>query len=69
MDLIYTQGRFCLYKLNQEDDEDWDDDADPGHLRVNRGIPPNNQIQVLIRVYIISVRPLHLLEISLSKLA
>ncbi|XP_041663567.1 fer-1-like protein 6 [Cheilinus undulatus] len=53
------KGRFCLYKLNESDDEDWDEAADSGHLKVNRGIPPNNQVQVLIRVYIVSASNLH----------
>lgn len=49
------QGRFCLYKLSDGETEDWDEAADMGHLRVNRGIPPNNPVQVLIRVYVVSV--------------
>lgn len=48
------QGRFCLYKLNEE--EDWDEATDTEY-KVNRGIPPNGPVQVLIRVYIVSVRP------------
>lgn len=52
------QGRFCLYKLTEEEEEeeDWDEIADAGTLKVNRGIPPNSPLQVLIRVYIVSVR-------------
>ncbi|XP_074551223.1 fer-1-like protein 6 [Halichoeres trimaculatus] len=53
------KGRFCLYKLNQGGDEDCGEAAGSGHLKVNRGIPPNNPIQVLIRVYIISASNLH----------
>lgn len=58
-DLIHnvnTQGRFCLYKLAEEEEEEWDEVTDDGLFRVSRGIPPNSQIQVLIRVYIVSVR-------------
>uniref|UniRef100_A0A8C9XCE9 Fer-1 like family member 6 n=1 Tax=Sander lucioperca TaxID=283035 RepID=A0A8C9XCE9_SANLU len=51
------KGRFCLYKLTE--DEDWDKDADTGDFRVNRGIPPNGPVQVLIRVYIVSASNLH----------
>ncbi|XP_078118672.1 fer-1-like protein 6 [Sander vitreus] len=51
------KGRFCLYKLTE--DEDWDKDADTGNFRVNRGIPPNGPVQVLIRVYIVSASNLH----------
>lgn len=50
------QGRFCLYKLNEDNAEDWDEDADGRDFRVSRGIPPNGLVQVLIRVYIVSVR-------------
>uniref|UniRef100_A0A3P9PSE2 Fer-1-like protein 6 n=1 Tax=Poecilia reticulata TaxID=8081 RepID=A0A3P9PSE2_POERE len=51
------KGRFCLYKLSDEDEEDGEDVVDTGHYRVNRGIPPNTSVQVLIRVYIVSVSP------------
>ncbi|XP_075960903.1 fer-1-like protein 6 [Anarhichas minor] len=47
------KGRFCLYKL----DEDMADDT--GDFKVNRGIPPNGLVQVLIRVYIVSASNLH----------
>ncbi|XP_061580085.1 fer-1-like protein 6 isoform X2 [Cololabis saira] len=53
------KGRFCLYKLTDSEAEDWDDPADTGHFRVNRGIPPNSRVQVLIRVYIVSASNLH----------
>ncbi|XP_073329456.1 fer-1-like protein 6 [Pagrus major] len=53
------KGRFCLYKLTEEDEEDWDEAPDTGHFRVNRGIPPNGPVQVLIRVYIVSASNLH----------
>jgi len=46
------QGRFCLHKLCEDDDRD-----DDGSFRVTRGIPPNGPVQVLVRVYIVSVRP------------
>lgn len=51
------KGRFCLYKLPEDEDDDLDDD--PGSFRVSRGIPNNNSIQVLIRVYIVSASNLH----------
>nr|XP_061826902.1 fer-1-like protein 6 isoform X1 [Nerophis lumbriciformis] len=51
------KGRFCLYKLPGDEDGDWDEDD--GQLRVNRGIPANNPVQVLIRVYIVSASNLH----------
>ncbi|XP_034741392.1 fer-1-like protein 6 [Etheostoma cragini] len=51
------KGRFCLYKLTEN--EDRDEDADIGDFRVNRGIPPNKPVQVLIRVYIVSASNLH----------
>lgn len=55
---VHMQGRFCLYKLTEEDEEDtWDEVADTGLFRVSRGIPSNNAVQVLIRVYVVSVRP------------
>ncbi|XP_054471398.1 fer-1-like protein 6 [Anoplopoma fimbria] len=53
------KGRFCLYKLNENNEEDWDEDTDIGDFRVNRGIPPNGLLQVLIRVYIVSASNLH----------
>ncbi|XP_034534955.1 fer-1-like protein 6 [Notolabrus celidotus] len=53
------KGRFCLYKLTEDDDEDLEEAVDSGLLRVNRGIPPNTPIQVLIRVYVVSASNLH----------
>nr|XP_040058215.1 LOW QUALITY PROTEIN: fer-1-like protein 6 [Gasterosteus aculeatus aculeatus] len=53
------KGRFCLYKLNEDNAEDWDEDADGRDFRVSRGIPPNGLVQVLIRVYIVSASNLH----------
>ncbi|XP_014864338.1 PREDICTED: fer-1-like protein 6 isoform X2 [Poecilia mexicana] len=53
------KGRFCLYKLSDEDEEDGEDVVDTGHYRVNRGIPPNTSVQVLIRVYVVSASNLH----------
>lgn len=40
----------------EEEDEDWDEAADSGFCKVSRGIPLNSPVQVLIRVYIVSVR-------------
>ncbi|XP_008284196.1 fer-1-like protein 6 [Stegastes partitus] len=51
------KGRFCLYKLTEDEDVDWDEDS--GHFRVNRGIPANTPVQVLILVYIVSASNLH----------
>ncbi|XP_056245789.1 fer-1-like protein 6 [Seriola aureovittata] len=53
------KGRFCLYKLTEDEAEDWDETADTGHFKVSRGIPPNGPVQVLIRVYIVSASNLH----------
>ncbi|KAF3694496.1 Fer-1-like protein 6 [Channa argus] len=53
------KGRFCLYKLPELETDDGDKLADTGHFRVTRGIPPNSQVQVLIRVYIVSASNLH----------
>ncbi|CAJ1079021.1 fer-1-like protein 6 [Xyrichtys novacula] len=53
------KGKFCLYKLTEDDDEDLEDAADSGFLRVNRGLPPNNPVKVLIRVYVVSASNLH----------
>ncbi|XP_047457611.1 fer-1-like protein 6 isoform X2 [Mugil cephalus] len=52
------KGRFCLYKLDEDEDEE-DSPVNMGHFRVNRGIPPNSPVQVLIRVYIVSASNLH----------
>nr|XP_061799780.1 fer-1-like protein 6 [Nerophis lumbriciformis] len=51
------KGSFCLYKLTEDEEGAWEEDD--GHLRVNRGIPPNTPVQVLIRVYIVSASNLH----------
>ncbi|XP_056144940.1 fer-1-like protein 6 [Lampris incognitus] len=51
------KGRFCLYKLDEE--EDGDEEQDSGQLKVNRGIPPNAPVKVLVRVYIVSASNLH----------
>lgn len=40
----------------EEEDEDWDVATDSGVCKVSRGIPLNSPVQVLIRVYIVSVR-------------
>lgn len=54
------KGRFCLYKLAEEEkEEDWHEAIDAGSFRVNRGIPPNSPVQVLIRVYIVCASNLH----------
>ncbi len=49
------QGRFCLYKLPEMDDEDEDGYLDSGQYKINQGIPPNTAVDVLIRVYIVAV--------------
>ncbi|KAM4608723.1 fer-1-like protein 6 [Polymixia lowei] len=51
------KGRFCLYKINE--DEDGDEGQDSGQFKVNRGIPPNGPVKILIRVYIVSASNLH----------
>ncbi|XP_029967575.1 fer-1-like protein 6 isoform X2 [Salarias fasciatus] len=53
------KGRFCLYKLSDDEGDDWDEAVDMGDFRVSRGIPPNSPTQVLIRVYIVSASNLH----------
>ncbi|XP_069388583.1 fer-1-like protein 6 isoform X2 [Paralichthys olivaceus] len=54
------KGRFCLYKLEDEDEDgEWDEVADTGQFRVSRGIPRNGPSEVLIRVYIVSASNLH----------
>lgn len=53
---VGAQGRFCLYKVTDEDEEDCDEAADGGICKVSRGIPLNSPVQVLIRVYVVSVR-------------
>lgn len=53
------KGRFCLYKVTEEDEEDWDEAADGGICKVSRGIPMNSPVQVLIRVYVVSASNLH----------
>ncbi|CAN9498589.1 unnamed protein product [Ophioblennius macclurei] len=53
------KGRFCLYKLSDDEMDDWDEAIDTGDFRVCKGIPPNCSTQVLIRVYIVSASNLH----------
>ncbi|KAK1903005.1 hypothetical protein KUDE01_005964, partial [Dissostichus eleginoides] len=53
------KGRFCLYKMTEDEVEEWEDAADMGDIKVNRGIPDNGKVQVLIRVYIVSASNLH----------
>lgn len=53
------KGRFCLYKLDEDEDEDEDEVMDMGLFRVNRGIPSNGPVEVLIRIYIVSASNLH----------
>ena len=43
--------------MSEDEVEEWEDAADMGDIKVNRGVPDNGKVQVLIRVYIISVRP------------
>ncbi|KAJ8004431.1 hypothetical protein DPEC_G00135640 [Dallia pectoralis] len=51
------KGRFCMYKVNEE--EDGDQRPDSGQFKITRGIPANTAIKVLIRVYIVSASNLH----------
>ncbi|MEQ2263474.1 Fer-1-like protein 6, partial [Xenotaenia resolanae] len=53
------KGRFCLYKLSDDEAGDREDVIDTGHYSVNRGIPQNVSVQVLIRVYIVCASNLH----------
>ncbi|KAM3608068.1 uncharacterized protein V6R79_018520 [Siganus canaliculatus] len=53
------KGRFCLHKLAEDEDEEWNEATDTTQFKVNRGIPPNLPIEVLIRVYIVSASNLH----------
>ncbi|XP_028992475.1 fer-1-like protein 6 [Betta splendens] len=53
------KGRFCLYKVHEDQAEEADKPADCGHFRVSRGVPPNSSVKVLIRVYIVSASNLH----------
>ncbi|XP_076119323.1 fer-1-like protein 6 [Alosa pseudoharengus] len=48
------KGRFCLYRLPDEDDDECG-----GPFRINQGIPANTETKVLIRVYIVSASNLH----------
>lgn len=41
--------------MHEDQAEDGDKPADFGLFRVSRGIPPNSPVQVLIRVYVVSV--------------
>lgn len=50
---VSVQARFCLIKLDEDEEEE--ECCDPGQFRVNRGIPPNGNVKVLIHVYIVSV--------------
>uniref|UniRef100_A0AAZ3RIK2 C2 domain-containing protein n=1 Tax=Oncorhynchus tshawytscha TaxID=74940 RepID=A0AAZ3RIK2_ONCTS len=52
------KGRFCLYKLTEEEDE-WEESPNSGQFKITRGIPPNTSVKVLIRVYIVSASNLH----------
>uniref|UniRef100_A0AAV2K3P4 C2 domain-containing protein n=2 Tax=Knipowitschia caucasica TaxID=637954 RepID=A0AAV2K3P4_KNICA len=51
------KGRFCLYKAPEDEDSDFQDDTD--FFRVNRGIPQNNSVKVIVRIYIVSATNLH----------
>lgn len=53
--VLLVQGKFCLYKLPEEEADDWDEVEDFTEFKVNRGIPSNSTIQVRIRVYVVSV--------------
>ncbi|KAK5890071.1 hypothetical protein CesoFtcFv8_013638 [Champsocephalus esox] len=53
------KGRFCLNKMTKDEVEEWEDTADMGDIKVNRGVPDNRKVQVLIRVYIVSASNLH----------
>ncbi|XP_037543053.1 fer-1-like protein 6 [Nematolebias whitei] len=53
------KGRFCLYKLSDDEAGNWGEVADTSHFIVSRGVPPNHQVKVLIRVYIVSASNLH----------
>uniref|UniRef100_A0A8D3ABM4 Fer-1 like family member 6 n=1 Tax=Scophthalmus maximus TaxID=52904 RepID=A0A8D3ABM4_SCOMX len=53
------KGKFCLYKLPEDADDDWDEVPDTGEFSVSRGIPRNGPTQVLVRVYIVSASNLH----------
>ncbi|KFO20423.1 Fer-1-like protein 6 [Fukomys damarensis] len=44
-----SRGSFCIYKSPEESSSE-----DNGQLRIQQGIPPNNPVQVLIRVYIVA---------------
>ncbi|XP_023661455.1 fer-1-like protein 6 isoform X2 [Paramormyrops kingsleyae] len=52
------KGRFCLYKLMSADDCA-EGDPEAGQFKINKGIPPNTSVKVLIRVYIVSATNLH----------
>ncbi|KAM6946073.1 fer-1-like protein 6 [Aplochiton taeniatus] len=53
------KGRFCLYKLSEEEGEGGVTGQEAGKMKVNRGIPPNAAVELLIRVYIVSASNLH----------
>ncbi|MBN3319754.1 FR1L6 protein, partial [Atractosteus spatula] len=51
------KGRFCLYKLTDEDDDEIG--HDPGQFKITQAVPPNHPVKVLIRVYIVAAFNLH----------
>ncbi|KAL0985656.1 hypothetical protein UPYG_G00160070, partial [Umbra pygmaea] len=51
------KGRFCMYKLAGEDEQDKSPDS--GQFMVTRGIPANTSVKVLVRVYVVSAYNLH----------
>ncbi|XP_066543887.1 fer-1-like protein 6 [Amia ocellicauda] len=51
------KGRFCLYKVAEEDGDYIIPDA--GQFKISQGVPPNTPVKVLIRVYIVSATNLH----------
>ncbi|XP_051998242.1 fer-1-like protein 6 isoform X2 [Xyrauchen texanus] len=53
------KGRFCLYKLQETDDDKEEGYLDSGQFKINQGIPPNTAVSVLIRVYIVAAFNLH----------
>ncbi|XP_045068010.1 fer-1-like protein 6 isoform X2 [Coregonus clupeaformis] len=53
------KGRFCLYKLTEEDGEWEESPSHSGQFKITRGIPPNTSVKVLVRVYIVSASNLH----------
>lgn len=49
---VEPQAGFCLYKLPDGDQEGC---LDSEEYKISHGIPPNNSVNVLIRVYIVAV--------------